>query len=107
MSERHTDTLEYFIAPQSSGQCDGTLDRPFPSLDEALKAIRQNGDSSVSNEGVPGKRTVEIVLIDRPGGRFRPGRKPRYQFYVDERAASDGDGTELAPWPSFGAAMQT
>ncbi len=105
MSERHIDTLEFFVSNKTNGQCDGTLERPFPSLGDALTAIEKDGDQFVSSNNPTGKRNVEIVFVDRAGGRFRPGKKPRYQFYVDTRSSGEGDGTELSPWPSLRAAM--
>lgn len=106
MSERHSNTLEYFVSDRASGQTDGTRDRPFRSLTDALGAIDQSGDAVSSDNGTPSRRDLEIVAIGQPGGTFRPGKKPQHQFFVDSRSRGEGDGSELSPWPDLHAALQ-
>ena len=98
MIERHKDTLEFFIAPGSSGEADGTQDRPFASLVEALTALDAMGDTLLSRWDGTGRGALEIVCIGFPGEPFRLKKRPQRTFYVDVQASSDGNGSELAPW---------
>jgi phosphate transport system permease protein len=105
MTERHTDTLEYFVCPRDDGEADGTLDRPFPSLRQALAALGEMGDTLLSRWNGSRRRTLEVVCVERPGQARRRPRRPRHLFFVDTRASAEGDGSELAPWPNLHAAV--
>jgi phosphate transport system permease protein len=105
MSERHQDTLAYFVLPGASDAGDGTLDRPFPSLQHALTTIAKRGEQFLAERDGVGNRSLDIVCLDRPGGTFRLTRRPTYQFYTDVQAPADGDGSEVAPWPNLQAAV--
>jgi phosphate transport system permease protein len=102
MIERHKDTLQYFVSPATNGQLDGTLDRPFSSLEHALRAIHGTGGSL---HVAPGQRNLEIVCVDRPGAPPRGGRKPRHRFYIDTQSTNEGNGSESAPWPDLHTAV--
>ncbi len=105
MNERHTDTLEYFVCTGSDGQTDGTLDRPFQSLKQALESLADRTASFDSADIASRQRSVEIICIGRPGAAVRHRKKPRYHYFVDVRFGGDGDGSQLAPWSSFAVAI--
>lgn len=108
MSIRHSDTLEYFVSPRANGDHDGTLAKPFPSLSVALTALGTDGGTlSSSDDGMTAKRSLEIVHVGRAGARFRPRKKPRYEFYVDTRSKRQGDGSESSPWPDLKTALRS
>jgi phosphate transport system permease protein len=106
MTERHRDTLEFFVCPGCGGGGDGTLDRPFGSLEAALESLRDRGAELRDASGALRASSIEIVCVERPAVAFRLGERPQYRFYLDASAAADGDGTELAPWSSLGVAIQ-
>ncbi len=105
MNERHQDTLEYFVCSQGNGEPDGTLDRPFLSLEQALDFLEVQCASFDSKDLASRKRSVEIIRVNKPGGTVRLNKRPRHQFFVDVRFSSEGDGSDLAPWADFGAAI--
>ena len=105
MTERHKDTLEYFVSPGATGEADGTQDRPFSSLAEALTALDAMGDTLLSQWDATGRGALEIVCIGRPGQAFSIKKKPQHTFYIDMQAASNGDGAELAPWSDLHLAV--
>lgn len=100
MGERHEDALTYFLAPGAPPGGDGTAERPYSSLTAALTHV------TASLAALPGARPpqLEFVCLASPGSAPSPPHKPRYSYYVDLTASSDGDGTELAPWPTWEAA---
>ena len=107
MVERHEDSLEYFICPNNDGeQADGTVDRPFPSLQRALEALQELCQGFDDHEVTRRRRKLGIVCIDRPGGRIRVDKKPRFQFFVDVQTRAEGDGSEIRPWPDFSTAIK-
>lgn len=107
MIERHKDTLEYFVSPAAPEGGDGTLHHPFRSIKEALRLIRENGHSIGDPSDGWSHRSLEIACVDQPGGTFEPGKRPKYHFYVDTHAASDGDGSDLTPWPTLEKGLET
>lgn len=105
MTEVHSDRLAYFISTSASEKGDGTLERPFQSLDDALAAV---ADSDLPESGVaPPHREYEFVFLSRPGSSFRPPARPQHQFFVDlDHVVGDGDGSELTPWAGLTSAME-
>ena len=97
------DTLTFFAAPQANALGDGTAERPFPSIAAALAFLAKHGAETLERER-NATRCVELVWLERAGAVRRPRSRARYRFYVDRLASVDGDGSELAPWPTIGAA---
>jgi len=106
MIERHKDSLEYFVSPAATADGDGTLDRPYSDVHQALCAIVDSADSLLAGMPSSPRRSLEIVCVDRPGGTVRPVSRPRHRFYVDTQAAAAGDGSELSPWQDLQTALQ-
>ena len=105
MTERHSQALQYFIAPTTSEDGDGTMERPFKSLGQALERLRDCGPTYISDNGSADGRTVEIVCIDRPQAPLPSRAGPTYRYFVDPLASTVGKGSENAPWHSFEAAL--
>ena len=105
MNERHSQVLQYFIAPAASEDGDGTPDRPFSSMRHAFESLRDSGPAPVSDNGNPDGRTVEIVCIDRPKAPVSSQSERTHQYFVDTFASMAGKGSEDAPWQSFEAAF--
>jgi len=109
MTERHSDTLQYFVVPGAQAEeADGSPAKPFSSLSEALARLRQVQRQFLSTNGTAAfRRQFEIVFPGRDGRSVRPGRSARHQYYVDPRGGGpQGDGSELVPWPDFDTAFQ-
>jgi len=85
---------------------DGPPAASFAALEEALSAIgRQSLLQYVNGGGTRGAQHLDIVCR-QSAAPCRPARRPRYEFYVNARAAgAGGDGTELAPWWGIPAAV--
>ncbi|MDH3718058.1 MAG: hypothetical protein OES79_08035, partial [Planctomycetota bacterium] len=67
MTKRPEDDLQIFVAPDGGGDGDGSAERPYASLDQALQTLA-NGKSQLS---MPDVCDVEII-------RLKPGvAKPR------------------------------
>jgi phosphate transport system permease protein len=105
MTERHSNILEYFVAPGAVETPNGSLDRPFPSLHAALEHLDGPGGGVWLHEEAARQHTLEIVCVDRPGASHHPGKRPRHAFVIDAYTPAEGDGSELAPWSSFEAAV--
>ena len=105
MHERHTDTLEYFVCPDSSQTPDGSLARPFLSLDQALESLQEQSSKFDTRDVASRQRSIQIVRIPRPGARFRVGKKSQTRFFVDVRFGGEGDGSDVSPWHSFASAI--
>jgi phosphate transport system permease protein len=105
MTERHKDALEFFVSLAAAGEADGTQDRPFASLSDALTALDAMGDSLLAQWDASGRGTLEIVCISGPGAAFSIKRKPLHTFYIDMQATSNGDGSELEPWSGLHLAV--
>jgi len=104
MTEQHADTSVLFVSSRGNADADGSIERPYDSLDRALAAIqdqseRQNGDHVVPD--------LKIVCIERPGGKLRPVGPARYRFFIDPYQSGDApDGSEAAPWKSLDQAAR-
>ncbi len=100
MTNRAEDDLHLFIAPEASPDGDGSAQRPYASLQQALASLARG-----QAEGrVPEVCDVEVAC--QAAGAARPRRRPTYRFYVDTRAVVQGDGSELAPWTSLQTAVE-
>ena len=98
----------YVAATGDSAPGDGTLERPWPSMADALRDVGQrHAGTAPAVKRLDGYDRVEICAIARPQDEAPPGKKPRYHFYVDPLGASDEDGagTAMAPWPNLEAAL--
>jgi phosphate transport system permease protein len=105
MTERHVDTLTLFIAADDDARDgDGTVERPFASLGEVLAELETHGDARFGQSAAVRSRRIEVVCLQRAGVAPRPGGRPQHLFFVDPTAAAEGDGSELRPWASLGAA---
>ena len=96
MTKRPEDDLQIFVAPDGGGDGDGSAERPYASLDQALQTLA-NGKSQLS---MPDVCDVEIIRL-KPGVAKPRQKRPTYRYYVDTRAVVQGDGSELAPWNSL------
>ena len=105
MTEERADALRYFVAPGGNGEADGSLERPFSSLGDALESLRSGEQSLLSGNGPTDGRTLEIVCLERPGVPLPAPRPPTHQYFVDSFAATAGEGSERSPWNSFDAAL--
>lgn len=107
MTEVHSDRLEYFISTGASDQADGTRERPFRTLEDALAEVSGLDLSSAGPDSVaPPHREFEFVFLNRPGQEYRPTSRANHQFYVDlDHHGGGGDGTELTPWTGLAAAV--
>jgi phosphate transport system permease protein len=105
MTERHRDALQYFVGSGADGPPDGTLDRPFGSLREALVALRQRAPALIRDIGSHFLPNIEFVSVPRAGTLLRVQGQPEHQFYVDTDAAVEGDGSQESPWPDLPAAI--
>jgi phosphate transport system permease protein len=101
MVERHRDAQEYFVAAGAPDGGDGTLDRPFGSLAEALAAVQSKSEMLFARPSGDGQRALEIIVIAAPGRTLRAGRRADHEFFVDTRPSGEGDGSELTPWPGL------
>lgn len=105
MIERHQDMLEYFVSPAAEAGGDGTLDRPFAELEQALRFVAA-GDGIPESAAAESRRPeLAIVCVERPGAAPRVTRNPDHRFYIDMQAAAAGDGSELQPWQNLSAAV--
>jgi phosphate transport system permease protein len=107
--EPQTGGLAYYVSPDPTSSDDTPTWREHGSLEAALAEVgRRHAGASAGELGFGGGAPVEIVC-HRPGvgAKLRPLCRPRRHFYVDARStgSSDGDGTELQPWPSAQAAI--
>jgi len=107
MSPIESGAIQIFVSPTGAGDADGSRDRPFSSLREALGAL---GDrwlgSSAAGEQATVDRPVEILYTDGRVSRSNGTRKPTYQYFVDTvPLRGEGDGSSLAPWPTIGHAI--
>ncbi len=105
MTERHQDTLEYFVAPNAGPEADGTLDRPFGSLTEACAALAEMGETFAGRWDGPGRHRLNFVGIDAPGAHVSHRDRAQHTFHVDQLATTRGNGTELAPWSDLNEAI--
>jgi len=106
MTESHSRVLQTFIAPSTNEDGDGTSERPFNSLRQALESLRDDGPNAASENGSPDGRTVEIVCIDRPATPVPSGGETTHRYFVDTFASTAGKGSEESPWQSFQAAFE-
>ena len=105
MTERHSPALQYFVAPAAQENGDGTPERPFNSLRQALESLRGSGPTAASDNGTPAEQTIEIVCIDRPPAPHPARGEPAHRYFVDTFASMTGKGSEQAPWDSFETAF--
>lgn len=105
MTEQRSQAMQYFVAANADRDADGTQERPFASLSEALENLRDGEQSAAAEDGPAVGRTFEIVCIDHPRAPVVAQSKPTHQYFVDAFASTDGEGSEHAPWPSFSAAF--
>ncbi len=92
----------------SDSQGSGTLEQPAASLGAVLRDIeKRHGGATPTVKKLDGYDRVEICSIASPNDEPLPGRKPRYEFFVDPLGTSDerSTGTALAPWPDLDAAL--
>jgi phosphate transport system permease protein len=101
--------LQYLLAAGTSLRTPVGTPTSFSSLKEALQAAgrceRQQVDAPLQAAG--NAMQIEIICC-RPGEVVRPGKKPRYIFYVNvwasEQGSVAGEGTESFPWSGLNAA---
>ncbi len=105
MTERHQDTLKIFVAPLTTENPDGTLDRPYSSLDDALESTLRLRDKWLK-ESIQPRRTIEFVCVERPSAQLRSSNRGVAKYYVDAQSTGEADGTELRPWNSFESAIE-
>ena len=90
--------LQYTVATALGGQ---RVDSPisFPTLEEALQAIRNLPiEDPVGEDVSPIPWSMEIAC-ERLGAPTRPRRRPQHQFFVNARTLGEGgDGSEHTPW---------
>jgi len=106
MIERRGDLLELYLWSGSSGQTDGSLDRPFRDMGEAAQSLAERKMTDAGERPMPYPRHVDLVYLEKPGQRPPARRNQQYGYFVDPHAwNADADGTELRPWPSVQAAL--
>lgn len=106
MAERHQDTLEFFVAAGAADGGDGTPDRPFRSLPQALATFQERGETLFAKtDGEEGRRQVEIHMLEASGKLQDPRGRPRYEFFVDTRTGGEGEGSQWMPWPGLSVAV--
>jgi phosphate transport system permease protein len=106
MAERHQDTLEFFIASGASDGGDGTPDRPFRSLPQALAAVQERGDTLFAQtDGGDGPRQLEISVLKAAGSLPQAGGRPQHEFFIDTRSGGEGEGSQWMPWPGLSVAV--
>jgi phosphate transport system permease protein len=107
MAERHRDALEFFVAPGAPDGGDGTPDRPFRSLPQALAILAEHGDALFAKaDGGDGQRAIEISVLAGPGRMPQPGGRPKYEFFIDSRPGGEGEGSQWMPWPGLPVAVR-
>ncbi|MCH5373528.1 MAG: hypothetical protein JJ992_06095, partial [Planctomycetes bacterium] len=107
MIERHKDSLEFFVSPAATADRDGTAERPYADLHEALLAIAASIQPALAEAPAPRRRSVEIRCVGTPGDVVRPTGKPRYRFFVDTQATARGSGSEFSPWQDLPTALES
>ncbi len=98
----------YVSANPNGSEGDGTLERPWSSLDAALRDVeRRHGGATPADGKLNGYDRVEICAVARPSDEPSPGKKPRYEFFVDPLGTSDerSTGAATAPWADLDAAL--
>jgi phosphate transport system permease protein len=98
----------YLSQPPNGSDGDGTLERPWPSLAVVLREIdRRHGGNAPDVKRLSGYDRIEICAVGAPKDDPPPGKRPRWNFYVDPMGAPDapGTGTATAPWPNLEAAL--
>jgi phosphate transport system permease protein len=83
----------------------------FPSLEEALQAVGQRQFRPAdATEGIGQVPPQHEIVCARPGESVQAGKRPRYQFFVNVRAAAregiEGEGTEAFPWSGMDCSAQ-
>ncbi|MGA2034064.1 MAG: phosphate ABC transporter permease PstA [Thermoguttaceae bacterium] len=89
----------YLLRCGEDGLAPAGGERAFPTLEEALAAVKEQAATILLDSGAPaGAQPLEIVC-QPSGGKRRRSRMRRYRFYVNARAqGTGGDGSESAPW---------
>ena len=97
---------EYLLLYAENGQSEGGPAASFPTLVEALGAIRRHAAPFGAEAGEPAYRPQFDILCQRAGATPRRAGKPRYQFFVNARATgTGGEGTEQSPWWGIATAV--
>lgn len=107
MTERHSDLLELYIWPGTSGTSDGSIDQPFRDVGDAAQSIIHGKTPSTGNLLQRAIKQLELVCLEQPGAAPPPTRQPKYAYFLDSHAdAEHADGTELRPWPDLPSAIE-
>lgn len=89
------DSRHLYICPDGPKDADGSLQRPFMSI-EAASHTADADDTKL----------LELVYLAAPGNAVDSPKVSR-TLYIDSHSISDGgDGTERDPWSSYGEALE-
>ena len=105
-TDAQTDEVQYTVTPGGDAAAGGESPGPFGTLEEALGMVRRSSGRPPDGEAAHGPWQFDIDCA-APGQELRASRKPTYHFFIDPRGgATNGSGTELAPWPSLESAIE-
>ena len=102
MTDVPSQPIEFFIAPGADGDGDGSRERPFGSLGEALRRLRCR---EPSEDGVLAGQTLAIACVDQSRANSLRQATPTHQYFVDNLAANTGNGSQAEPWNSLDSAL--
>ena len=104
MSERHEDTLTYFIAPGVAAGGDGTVDRPFGLFGRRCRPHR--GIDGRAGP-IPGRLGWSWCVVAQAGGGVSAAAQAAVLLlHRSHRRSGEGDGSEMDPWPTWTAASR-
>ena len=109
MPEPSGRTLLYAIsATGNDEEGDGTLERPFQSLERATSAVLalHRDEATGQLRTLTGTHGFDLVCVGTPANRRSVSKERRFSYYVDpELVGADGDGSERAPWADLEGAL--
>jgi phosphate transport system permease protein len=109
MPERRGAHFCYYVSPRTNGAPgDGTPARPLASVQDALRGIAEwHGGPAPSVKKLGGHDRIDVCAIVGAGAEMRPGKAPRYQYFLDPVGTSlkAGSGSDQFPWPDVETAV--
>jgi phosphate transport system permease protein len=97
----------YFVFGGPAANGGGSPEQSFSSLPEALEALGAREPDVASHSTANQSAPALEILYGVSGGKSRPAKKARHQFFVNFRGeAAGGDGSETAPWESVASATE-
>jgi phosphate transport system permease protein len=109
MPEESGRTLRYVASATGSDERgDGTLERPFRSLERATAAVLAyyRDEATGRLRTLTGTHAIELVCAEDPARRRAISKRRCFNYHVDpEVIGADGNGSETAPWSDLETAL--